>query len=92
MSWLLFMNRIALICNICFAAMFAIKDIKNLSDNSIVKTVLVLAVCAFVFNFITLLASSTAYLFGKRKSLSIPLFVINIAFFLVEYYYYFIMK
>jgi hypothetical protein len=92
MRWLLFMNRVALICNICFAAMFAIKDIKDLSDNSAVKTVVVLGLCAFIFNFITLMISSIAYLAGKRKSLSIPLFVINIAFFLVEYYYHFIMK
>ncbi|MFY7964281.1 MAG: hypothetical protein ACOVO1_05245 [Chitinophagaceae bacterium] len=92
MRWLLFMNRIALICNICFAAMFAISDIKSLSDNSIVKTVLVLALCAFILNFITLLTSSIAYVINKRKGLSVPLFIINIAFFLVEYYYYFIMK
>lgn len=92
MRWLLFMNRIALICNICFAAMFAIKDIKNLQDHFLMQILLILALCAVVFNFIVILVTSVAYLFGKRKSISIPLFVLNIAFFLVEYTYHFILK
>ncbi len=92
MRWLLFMNRVALICNICFAAMFVLNDIKNLQSHILMQILLILALSAVVFNFITILITSVVYLVGKKNKISVPLFVLNIAFFLVEYAYHFILK
>lgn len=90
MRWVLFMNRITLVCNISFFLMFIIKDLDGLEHGQfIINTILVLAVIAFFLNFATIIITTIFYFF-KKFSLPKYLFLINIVFFLLEYYYYFI--
>ena len=92
MRFLLFINRVAFICNICFLAMFALKDIKGLQQHqNLMGTLFVLGFSAIVINFITLLTTSIAYLIGKKRSVPIYLFILNIVCFFLEYYFYFML-
>jgi hypothetical protein len=93
MRFLKFMNRVALICNICYLLMFILQDIKGLDKfNSVVGILIILALVAFVFNFITLLCTTIAYFIGKKNIVPKYLFILNVMFFLLQFYYFFIAK
>ena len=93
MRFLLFINRVAFIFNISFLAMFALKDISSLQQHqNLIGTLFVLGFSAIVINFIALLTTSIAYLIGKKRSIPIYLFILNIVCFFLEYYFHFIAK
>lgn len=91
MRSLLFMNRFALICNLCFLAMFILQDIEGLDKYQlVVSTVLILAICAFIINIVTLVVGSIFYSLGKKVGLPKFLYLINVVFFLLQFYYFII--
>lgn len=93
MRFLLLLNRLATICSLCFLAMFILKDVESLSKHQwLIGTVLVLSLCAFVITIVAVAATAIAYLFGKKNSIPKYLFLLNIVFLVVEFYYYLISK
>ena len=94
MRGLLFMNRVALICNLCFISTFVVKQIKGVDQyQSIVGTLAVLGyVMSIVLNIILALITIIAYSFGKKHIIPKFLFVINMIFFLLQFYFFIISK
>ena len=91
MRGILFMNRFALICNLCFLAMFILQDIKGLEKFQIVvSTILVLAISSVIINCVTILVTTIVYLLKKKHLIPKFLFLLNIIFFLLQFYHYFI--
>ena len=91
MRGLLFMNRFALICNLCFLTMFILQDVKGLDEYQIIiSTILVLAISAFIINLVTLVVCTIFYLLGKKERFPKFLFVTNTGFFLLQFYHFLI--
>ena len=91
MRGVLFMNRFALICNLCFLSMFILKDIKGLENyHHTMSTILVLAVIAFIINIVTIAISFILYFLKSKHPFPKYLFFINIVFFIMQYYYFII--
>ena len=71
--------------------MFVINSIKGLEDHQlVVGIILILAVCAFLLTFIALLITTIAFMIGKKNIVPKYLFLLNIVFFLIQFYYFFI--
>lgn len=93
MRWLLFINRIALICNVCFIAMYVLKMVKGIETYQFITgTVVILGYLAIWINLITILINAIFYIIGKKRLVPSSLFLLNIVFFLMEYYQFFIVK
>jgi len=93
MRWLLFINRIALICNVCFIAMYVLKMVKGIeSYQFFTGTIVILGYLAIWVNLITILITAIFYILGKKRLVPTYLFLLNIFFFLIEYYQFFIAK
>jgi hypothetical protein len=86
MRGLLFMNRFALICNLCFLTMFILQDVRGLDQYQIVvSTILVLAISSFIINIVTLVVCTISYLIRKKVNFPKFLFIINFGFFLLQF-------
>ncbi len=94
MRWLLFMNRVALICNLCCIATFVVKQIKGIDEYQyIVGTLIILGyVMPIVLNTSLALITTIAYSIGKKHIIPKFLFVINMIFFLLQFYFFIISK
>jgi hypothetical protein len=91
MRGLLFMNRFALICNLCFLTMFILQDVRGLDQYQIVvSTILVLAISSFIINIVTLVVCTISYLIRKKVNFPKFLFIINFGFFLLQFYHFLI--
>ncbi len=94
MRWLLFMNRVALICNLCFVATFVLKQITGIEEYQFtVRTLAILGyVMSIVLNISLALITTIAYSIGKKHIIPKFLFVINMIFFLLQFYFFIISK
>lgn len=73
--------------------MFAINNVKGLEEYQfVIGIILILAVCAFLLTFIALLITTIAYIIGKKNIVPKYLFLLNIGFFLLLFYHFFISK
>ena len=89
MRWLLFINRVALVCNICYLSMFVLQNVKGLEKfNFVVSIITILALIAFLINFVTLFISIIAIVFRKKNIIPKYLLLLNVAFFLLQFYYF----
>ncbi len=91
MRWLLFINRIALICNLCFILMYVLKIVKGIETYQFFTgTIVTLGYLAILVNFTTILITAIFLILGKRRQITTSLFLVNIVFFLIEFYQFFI--
>lgn len=88
-----FLNRVAIICNICFFLLIPLKYSNYVEKFQwLAVTILVLAVLAIVFNTIVLLVSLIAALIGKKNLIPKTLFFINLICFVIQVLFYFYLK
>lgn len=85
MRWILFLNRVALLCNVCFVMVMIIRYTKNFIHNQPINSyIITLGYSSFIVNFfVTILL--LILLLGKKKSL-VPtwLSITNFLFFVIQ--------
>lgn len=85
-----FLNRIAIICNICFFLLIPLTYFSYVEKFQwLAVTIFVLAVIAIIVNCITLLTGLLAAIFGKKNLIPKALFFINLICFAVQIVCYF---
>jgi hypothetical protein len=91
MRWLLFLSRVAFICNLFFLLAFSLQLSHWIHDDSLVSTILIIGyVLAFLFNPIVNLSYLFTALFARKKLTIIPswLIVANVMFLVVDCFYF----
>lgn len=90
MRWLLFLSRLAFICNVCFLLAFSLKLTKWIADQDLSATIIVIGfVMVVLFNPLVNLCYLVLALV-RRKALSmVPAWLItaNIFFLLLQFFY-----
>ncbi|MCX6209453.1 MAG: hypothetical protein NTZ59_08075 [Bacteroidetes bacterium] len=85
-----FLNRIAVISNICFFLLIPLTYIHYVEQYQwLAATILILAVLAIILNVIVLISSLLAVIFGKKHTIPKVLFFINLICFVVQVAFYF---
>ena len=92
MRWLLFLSRVAFICNICFLVAFSIQLTRWISDEQLTSTIVLIG---YVMGFILNPFVNISYLFtaivSRSKLKNIPAWLItaNIFFLVIQVLYIF---
>lgn len=89
MRFILFLNRVAIVCNVCFLISFVLK-LKTGVENyqNIVAPIAILGlIVSFILNAIILITAIIAFVIGKKKNIPTTLFLINMVIYLLQFYY-----
>ncbi len=91
MRWLLFIGRVALLCNICFAMVMVIRYMKDYIHNQTISSyIITLGYSAFFINFFLNLFIIIALFRKKETFVPTWLSVINLLFFIAQIVVFFI--
>jgi hypothetical protein len=90
MRWLLFISRVAFICNICFLVGFSLKISNWLPNQDLSGTIVIIGFfLVALFNPLVNLCYLVLFLFRKKITLYIPVWLItaNILFLVMQLFY-----
>ena len=90
MRWLLFISRVAFICNICFLFAFSLQLTDWIRNEQLSATLIVIGyVMGFIINPVVILCYLFTFLISRRKLAIVPAWLItaNILFFVMQILY-----
>jgi hypothetical protein len=90
MRWLLFLSRVALICNIFFLLAFSLQLGKWIKDEDITSMIFIIGyVLGFIFNVSVNICYFFTALFARKKLSVVPswLLVANVLFLVIDAFY-----
>ena len=88
MKILIFLTRLALICNICFVSAQLLRYASDLQTNAFYSTIIVLAYASLLLNLVVAVAVIVLYFNNKAGLKSFPrwLLIINFLFLIAQLY------
>ena len=90
MRWLLFISRVALICNICFLFAFSLQLTKWIHNEQLSSTLVVIGyVMGFIINPLVIFCYLVVFLVSRKRMVSIPAWIVtaNVLFFVMQILY-----
>lgn len=88
MRWLLFLSRVAFVCNIFFLLAFSIRYVSWINDPDLVSTILILGwVFVFIFNPVVNICYFWLFISGNKNLKILPVWLLtsNIFFLVIEF-------
>jgi hypothetical protein len=90
MRWLLFLSRLTLLCNCCFAIFVAFRYLGSfIANRNIQSTIIVLGMLAIIVNIIVNIILALMLLSHKKSNIPSWLIATNFSFLIVEILFYF---
>jgi hypothetical protein len=91
MRWLLFISRLALLCNLCFAVCIGIRYTHDFIGNENVNNYIIILgwYASFIINFFVNIFSAVTLFRKKKTGVPVWLSVVNLLFFIIQIFYFF---
>ena len=92
MRWLLFLSRVALICNICFLLAFSLQMTRWIRNEDMTSMIVMIGyVMGFIINPLMVLSYLVIFFVSRKKLAIVPswLLTANILFFVIQILYIF---